>query len=382
MARHFTTPSLTCRQLTPLLRRWAPYWTRLELSLDAHGPAPRMQAFLRASSALDSVTWCDAGDTRRKDIATVQRALARVPTLQELRCLTSRPFTFPWALKHLYIGDAVGWSGRKLERLFQQLQHLESLECIDIKLSLDCREVVLSAERLAGVQLPSSLQTFALTIFKVTEDTAFDLSGLASERGFEFILRLYDAESQDELLRLSEDVSWVLQSQDTLELCSCLFVCEAAQLCLAELELTNFAISLCHAENIRALPRAAQVRVSARLKDWDFDSVGNPHYVTGSAFVVLMSWSAITAATDELKVELGLCPRMVRDNAIRPYSAELRVYGCPSAPDEWQAGLAYPEDPWRAIFTGFSQVSGLPPASSQGPERYEIQNTAFLVGSR
>ena len=372
VARHFSTPQLSCRQLTPLLRGWVPGWTRLDLTLDAHGVPPGLLPFLRASSALACASLRGVGNTRRRDTAAVERALAKAPALQELRCLTFRPAALPRGLRRLYISCEVDWSGRLLEKLFLKLQLLPELEHIEI--GVDCREVVLSDECLAGLELPSLLM-FELLLEEVAHDTVLDLSWLGSdERVFEFNLVLFSDNSRDELLRFCETVSQVHQPQDELILCSCVFLCEAAQLHLAQLELWYFYVSMPEGQVIRALPKAALVRVAVRLHDWDFDRPHGP-----AQFYLDVSWDAVKAAMAELTVELDLC----LDRVHAPYSFEVEVTGCPGSglAGLWQATLADAAEPWRASFTGFTQVSGLPPATSSGPQRYELQNAASLACS-
>ena len=372
VARHFSTPHLSCRQLTPLLRGWAPGWTRLDLTLDAHGTPPGLEAFLRASSALACASLRGTGDSNQEDSATVERALAQVLALRELRCLTYRPAAFPRGLARLRLGPAVDWSGRLLEDLILKLQLVPLLEHIEIE--LDCPEVVLSEERLAHVEL-HFLKTFKLTLEKFEDDAVLDLSWLGSTwRDFAVTLVLLWDYSEDELLRFSESVSQVLHHRDELVLSHCSFICEAAQRRLAGLELTRFHMSVGYVESILALPSAYYVQVAFRLHDSD---IGHARSAPAQ-LTVDMTWGAVTAAQVQLDVDLDLWLFDVHE----PFAVDLEVAGCLSAgaAGTWEASLPLrSRTPWRGTFTGFAGVSGLPPATSQAPQRYVLANAACLA---
>ena len=309
------------------------------------------------------------------DVDAVQRSLfSNTETVEELHCLSFRPSAFPVSLRRLVITREVTWADGTMESMFWLMQGQPHLADIDIQLA--SYELVLTAQGLAGLQLPS-LEQLQLDVHLYNSAMRFDLSWLSDvSRSFSVELVVYADACKDGLLALSQSLQSVLQSQD----CFCLgavHLCSDAQRVLSGLKLRSFGLVVDISNIITALPVADQIQVRTLPFETNLQAATSGHADPSNPVQVRfdMSWSAVVSAQYHLSVTLQ---KTGNPSCARTHATELRVTG---APLRWELSLPSPLRPWLASCENWDIVTGLPPATMvarHASSYYMLANQALL----
>ena len=363
------------------MKHWAATWTSLDLTFDSRGVPPGLDAFMRSPTALAEVTLRSAGKDASGG-AAVHQALTVAPAVHTLTYYSLRPTAFPLSLTHLTFGHDFKWTGGELDHTLELLQLLPSLQQLSIVLK---GKPFMSKDRLSHVQLPS-LRLLDLCLLEFKYALHLNLSWLWNwDRIFDLKFTCYCECTGTEQVSLAEELLCVLQPTDSLSLIIEDGLCEDVLQLLSVLELYTPELRVPHDSRIDRLPGAEHTGVcfwvNAEAIDYAEQTVLGGHNGDAPAFSTSLAWAAVRSASSSFEARLeydGGFNFEVWDS--ESCYTQLHMSGPPQGPSadpSWQS-IAESGQAWSCTFDGWRTVTGMPAATSQRHEFYQLKTQAAV----